>query len=673
MNKGFYRRLAVTNIRKNGKTYIPYILTCIVTVMMYYIIHSISVNKEVLTSSSVTEAMKLSVGVTSVFAVIFLFYTNSFLIKQRKKEIGLYNILGLEKRHISRMLGVETVIVAGISIGIGLAAGMIFSKLLFMLLLKIIHIPIKMGFAVELSSVISVLKLFVIIFLITYLCDLWQIKSTSPIELLHGSSMGEKEPKTKVLLTLIGLASLGSGYAIALLTESPMQALAYFFVAVILVIVGTYALFTAGSIAILKLLRKNKKFYYQTRHFTSVSGMMYRMKQNAAGLATICILSTVVLVMLSSTCSLYFGMKDVLYTRHPTEVKIENRAFTDISVERVQKESARIAEKHGLKIKDITGYREVYFPIRKETETGFDINLSEEVNPYMVVFQELYLIPVEDLAAMTGKDYTLNKDEIIFYTTKEKMYGKDEIKLNDQVLRIKEELAELPIAKKDGEALQENNYVFVADMETLYQLREQLAQAQSGSADLQALGGLDRELERYCYQYNLEGSEDNITKAETEMRQVFLENPDEKSYSILDLRTLSKPDFYGIYGSLLFIGIFLGILFIMATVLIIYYKQITEGYDDKERYNIMKKVGMSTLEIRQSIRSQILMVFFLPLLMAVIHIAVAFPVITTLLRLLNLTNVSLFLVTTICTVCIFAVMYGIVFAITAREYYRIVK
>ncbi|MFR8546962.1 MAG: ABC transporter permease, partial [[Clostridium] scindens] len=328
MNSSVYGKLAVTNLKNNRKTYIPYMLTAILTVMMFYIIDALSRNKSV-GDGNLRLCLSWATVVIIVFAVIFLFYTNSFLIKRRKKEIGVYNILGMGKRHIARMLTIETLIIAVISIVVGLVAGIIFSKLMFLALLKVIHYDVNMVFELSVRALLNTLLLFTVIFAMTLIYNLLQIRLSNPVELLRGGSQGEKEPKTKWLLTIFGVVAIGIGYYIAITTESPLTAITLFFLAVICVIIGTYALFTAGSIALLKLLRKNKNYYYKTSHFTSISGMIYRMKQNAVGLANICILSTMVLVMISTTISLYTGMNDVLETRFPTEFEARNYNATE--------------------------------------------------------------------------------------------------------------------------------------------------------------------------------------------------------------------------------------------------------------------------------------------------------------------------------------------------------
>lgn len=321
MNNTLYPKLAVTNLKNNRKTYVPYIFTAVLCVMMFYMIDALS-RSESVEEVTMQICLRYAVAVVLIFSLIFLFYTNSFLIKRRKKEIGVYHILGMGKSHISKMMLIEMLITAGVSIVAGIVFGVIFGKLMYLILLKILHSKVSMAFAISLSSVRDTVLLFVVIFSLSFLYNLLQIKLSNPIELLHGGNQGEKEPKTKWFLTLIGVAALGTGYYLAITTEHPLDALSHFFVAVVCVIVGTYALFTAGSIAILKMLKKNKKFYYQPKHFTTISGMIYRMKQNAVGLANICILSTMVLIMVSTTVSLYAGMEDILKARFPQDSSI---------------------------------------------------------------------------------------------------------------------------------------------------------------------------------------------------------------------------------------------------------------------------------------------------------------------------------------------------------------
>jgi len=362
MSKIFYAKLALINIKKNGKTYFPYMVAAISTIMMFYTMHFISIN-DGLNNMSGGDSLKIILGlgnyVIGLFSIIFLFYTNSFLIKRRKNEIGLYNILGMEKRHIARVMIWETFFVGISTIVIGLLSGILISKLMFLVLLKILTFEVPLGFFISKESIAITVILFGAIFILTLLNNLGQIHLSKPVELLRGGQVGEKEPKTKWIMTIIGVISLSAGYYIALTTESPLTAIYLFFVAVILVIVGTYSLFTAGSIALLKILRKNKKFYYKTNNFINVSGMIYRMKQNAVGLSNICILSTCVLVMLSTTVSLYIGMEDVLRNRYPRDIAVRVDNVSDEMEEKLDNIIIKEAEKHNISIKDIIKYRSI--------------------------------------------------------------------------------------------------------------------------------------------------------------------------------------------------------------------------------------------------------------------------------------------------------------------------
>lgn len=578
-----------------------------------------------------------------VFAVIFLFYTNSFLIKRRKKEIGVYNILGMGKRHIARMMAVETILTAGISILGGLVFGIIFGKLMYLLLLKILHNSVDMQFSVNGTAIVQTVILFAGIFLLTYLYNILQIQMVNPVELLHGGNQGEKEPKSRWLLVIVGVAALGNGYWIALTTEAPLEVLLKFFVAVVCVIIGTYALFIAGSIVVLKILRKNKAYYYNPKHFTSVSGMIYRMKQNGAGLANICVLSTMVLVMVSTTVSLYAGMEDILDSRFPRDVSIVcKQADVDHEeiIERLLKEQC---EKAGVKITDRVWYR---YGSMNAVLKGDKL---ENVNQYYPDnhFYYVEMMTQDEYNRIEKRNVSLEEQEILTYTTNGKC-GKKQINIAGQNYLVKKELPEMTSQPKSTAEIYKTLYIVFANAEQIERI----------------------EPFSYADKFNLKGDDGKQKEALEQIQNEFYEKiPD----GMMESRMLSRSSFYELYGGLFFIGIYLGSMFIMATVLIIYYKQISEGYDDRERYQIMQKVGMSKKEVKRSIRSQVLSVFFLPLVVAVIHVAVAFKVMTKILGVLNLTNVSLFAVCTIITIAVFAVFYIIVYSITAKEYYRIVN
>ena len=642
MNNFIYEKLAVTNLKNNRKTYVPYIFTDVLTVMMFYIIDALSRGKGI-TQDTLKICLQYATGVIVVFAVIFLFYTNSFLIKRRKKEIGVYNILGMGKRHIARMMAVETILTAGISILGGLVFGIIFGKLMYLLLLKILHNSVDMQFSVNGTAIVQTVILFAGIFLLTYLYNILQIQLVNPVELLHGGNQGEKEPKSRWLLVIVGVAALGNGYWIALTTEAPLEALLKFFVAVVCVIIGTYALFIAGSIVVLKILRKNKAYYYNPKHFTSVSGMIYRMKQNGAGLANICVLSTMVLVMVSTTVSLYAGMEDILDSRFPRDVSIVcNEADTN-NEETLQRLIKEQCEKAGVKITDRVRYR---YGSMNAVLKGNNLEKVEQYYPDNH-FYYVEMITQEEYNRIEKQNVSLKEQEILTYTTNGKC-GKKQINIAGQNYQVKKELSEMTSQPKSTAEMYKTLYIVFANA-------EQIERIESFS---------------YADKFNLKGDDGKQKEALEQIQNEFYEKfPD----GTMESRMLSRSSFYKLYGGLFFIGIYLGSMFIMATVLIIYYKQISEGYDDRERYQIMQKVGMSKKEVKRSIRSQVLSVFFLPLVVAVIHVAVAFKVMTKILGVLNFTNVSLFAVCTIITIAVFAVFYIIVYSITAKEYYRIVN
>lgn len=648
MNSRIYSRLAVSNIKNNRKTYVPFIFTSILTVMMYYIIDALAGNDSIEITNVIT-VLRMGCGVMVVFSVIFLFYTNSFLIKRRKKEIAVYNILGMGKGHIGRMLTVETLIVGGISIAGGIAGGMAFGKLMHLLLIRIIHYDVGMEFHISVQSVSDTVILFAFIFFLTWFYNLFQIRLANPIELLRGGSAGEKEPKTKVILALIGVVTMAAGYYLAVSTKNPLEAINTFFVAVILVIIGTYALFLAGSIALLKLLRKQKKFYYKPNHFVSVSGMIYRMKQNAVGLANICILSTIVLVMISSTVSLYVGMDDVMAHQYPNDYQMTLYEASQEKIDKAKKLIEEELDRGGLKKEGETACH--YGTAVLISQGGNKFTTSENGTYSPRDLTELYVIPQEDYQKLENTSTSLKENEVIIYTTAEN-YGRDSIQIDGRKFQVTEELDDFVLEEKNQSRVAPGMYMIVANDEVAMQLDS-------------LKSGL-----RYDIDFDMTGSDEEKAVVEEKIADRITE---ELPGTYFTSRQAGTESLFGFYGCLFFIGMYLGFMFLVATVLIIYYKQISEGLDDRERYVIMQKVGMDKREIRRAIRSQILIVFFLPLLFSILHIMVAFNVITKLLGIFGLFNTGLFVLCTVVTVLIFAVFYIIVFAITAREYYKIVN
>lgn len=605
--------------------------------------------------------LRLGIGVIGIFAVIFLFYTNSFIIKRRKKELGIYNILGMEKRHIAKILSKEAFFTAIIAIGGGLVTGVLFHKLACMLLYRMIGFNGGITFSFSKKGVMITAILFAIVYLLTYIYDLFQVQLANPIELLQSGNKGEREPKTKAIMAVLGVLCLGAGYFIAITTKNPIKALTLFFVAVILVIIGTYLLFTAGSIALLKILRRNKGYYYQTKHFTSVSGMIYRMKQNAVGLANICILSTMVLVAVSTTVSLYVGIEDIMKERYPNEINIS--AYYDTGAP-AEDSIAPIVEKSvkesGRKIRHEEDYLELYFAaIKDQGQYSLDKEkvktAGDRVSGFVVLTREdckkKYNEEIPELAENEVALFTIKKTDMDTLVLENRSYHVKEIK-QFQNTEDFETIADM---------MDEYYYVIVndvQDMERLWQLQKDIYQENSSSISRQVRLDIDGDSEqkKECFE--------NIKTA--------LGPEQAKARILIDSRQSSLDEFYQIYGGFLFLGLFLGILFLMITVLIIFYKQISEGYDDKERFSIMEKVGMSNDEVKATIRSQVRTVFFLPILMAAIHVGMAFPMIKRLLSLFGLSNTALFAGCMAGTILVFALIYLLVFLKTSKTYYKIV-
>lgn len=653
-------KLATSNIKKNSKTYLPYILTSIGIIAMFYNMVSLAVNsslKLMAGGGSMQEMLKFGTWIIGIFSLIFLFYINSFLMKRRKKEFGLYNILGMEKKHIAKIAAFETLYISIISIASGILCGLLLNKLMYLLLLKILHLEIKMGFEISPVSLILTSAVFALIFCLIFIYNMLQIKSAKPIELLSGGKSGEKEPKTKFIMTITGLICLIAAYYISLTTESPIDTLGLFFVAVILVIIGTYFLFIAGSIALLKLLRKNKKYYYKKNHFTTVSGMIYRMKQNAAGLAGICILSTMVLVTLSTTVSLYIGVEDVLRERFPKNIAVTSMINNESDGKAVISLADTVMKSENLAPDSALHYFISSMYLEKNGNCfSNDTEASSNVNTKLVLFT------LEDYNRIANKSEQLSPGQILVYSKENTDYKT--LKLGQSEYEIKGifDSSFLDTVRISNITQISEYYVVVQDCGTIHSIRNNI------KTDIND----ENQTPPVELYYGFDISADNDTQAElTGKLKTILTNEFEETY--VTGAAVNRNDFYQLYGCLFFLGIFLGLLFLMATVLIIYYKQISEGYDDRERFNIMQKIGMSKAEIKKAIRSQILTVFFLPLAAACVHIAFAFKIITKLLQLFNMTNISLFILCTIGVVLIFILLYTIVYSLTAKAYYKIVK
>lgn len=665
MTKGFYFKLAASNIKKNAKNYVPFMITSVITAAMFYIICSLAGNENLANlpygAATVTSTLNLGRYVTGIFAFIFLFYTNSFLMKRRKKELGLFNILGMEKKHIARVIAIETVYVLLVTLVLGFAFGILLDKLMFLLITKILDAEIVLGFYVSAGGIRDTVILFCATFFLMFLNSLKQITFSKPIELLKGGSTGEKEPKAKWILAILGAGCLGAGYYLAVTIKNPVTALSVFFVAVILVIIGTYLLFTAGSIALLKILRKNKRYYYKTKHFISVSGMMYRMKQNAVGLGNICILATMVLVTISSTSSLMLGIDDVISTRYPYDFQVYS-FISDTDDERIDGTEvvSGVLEEENAEVTERIRYHFLN-PAVIRHDDGLDFENADVSS--MTSLDDVYnlmAIPLEDYNASFGTDLKLDKDEIYIYINDEKYEG-ETLRISNKTYRVK---GNLETFDKNGETASEivdTVHIVVSDYSELERLFEDQKSVYKNNYSLLSI----------YMGFSVEGDDDYKISLERDILDALNKTGNFSGYC--EGSVGAADEYLKIFGGLYFIGIFLSILFTMAAVLIIYYKQISEGYDDKERFEIMQKVGMTQSEVKSSIRSQILVVFFLPLVTAGIHVAFAFPMINKMLSLMNLNNTKLFAICTLASFLIFALIYSIVYMLTARLYYKIVK
>lgn len=667
MRNSFYFRLALTNIKKHARSYVPYIITCVITIAMFYIIKSLAFNLDK-NLSSITAATSMSLGsiVVAIFAIIFLFYTNSFLLKKRKKEFGLYNILGMEKKHMSALIATESLIVSVISLVLGLIIGIALDKLIFMIVIKLLDGQSPLGFTIIPEAILHTVVLFCIIFAAILLNSVRIVYTTKTIDLLHGSNAGEKEPKTKWLLAILGVLCLGGGYTISIISKNPVSAIELLFVAIVLVVIGTYFIFVAGITALLKLLRKNKGFYYKTSHFISISGMIYRMKQNAVGLANICVLSTMVLVMVSTTSSLVIGMQDTINTISPYDYSIS--VADGKTNQQIKDDIKNTAADNNLKITKFVDYQylEINADLKYNNITASDYSTGSE-NPVGLI-----IVNQQDYNMLTNSNVRLSDDQVMMFYPNSFPYS--DLTIFDQRYKVKEsrKISDfIPGKNSIGYSIYDSYGIVVKDKSQLQQISKYYNSFYKNSET-------NEYNEPNCCFYECNFNVDADLKKQLEFNEI-IKNSElyQGSYYHDSISSTFKSEilqvFRDTYSSLFFLGIFLSILFIMATILIIYYKQISESYDDKERYEIMQNVGMSHTEVKKTIRSQVLTVFFLPLIMAGVHVAFAFPIMSGVLSLLGLMNVTLYITCTVICFLVFALMYGIIFAVTSRLYYKTVN
>ena len=653
---GFYWKLAFTNLKGNRRVYLPYLLSSVGIIMMFYSISALGQGIDqgaLYGGTTVASMMGLGVFVIGLFAVLFLFYTNSFIIKRRKKELGLYNILGMEKRHIAHILFRETLLIAVCSLALGLGLGIVFSRVLFWLLGLLLGTNLAVAFVIPVSAITSTLGLFGLIFLLTLCYNLLQVKLSKPIELLHGGETGEREPKAHWFLAVLGALLLGTGYTMAVTIQDPLSALVFFFVAVILVILGTYLLFITGITAMLKLLKKNKRFYYKTNHFTALSGMLFRMKQNAAGLASICVLFTALLVTVSTTFSLYTSMDGLLRARYPRNVLVSVYDANQEAKDMVRSAVAEKSQELGLSVENVIDREGWNITTARVGDTLHTQETPTETYAVVNIFTQ------REYQRFSGQQVDLAENQVLLFDPANTFPGGDTLNIDDKTYEIVPSDYVMPEASTLAQ-IYEMYYLVVRDETVVESIL-----APSGSDTFPV----------YSYDFDVAGGDpEDIAALSEALGTVDFSGPGVEYATLLfEDSATSRQSFMELYGGLFFLGLFLGVLFLLGTALIIYYKQVSEGYDDARRFNIMQKVGMSHREVKQSIHSQILLVFFLPLVTAVLHLAFAFPMLQKILLVMGLNNFPLILCSTLGCVGVFAVAYLVIYALTARTYYNIVE
>ncbi len=668
----FYPRLALTGMRKNRQLYLPYILSCIGMVMMYYILHALSLSevlKNAKGASTVGTTLGLGKFVIAAFSLLFLFYTNSFLTRRRYKEFGLYSILGMDKHKIGRIVFFESLFVAIIGLVGGIGLGIAFSKYAELLLLNAASIDIDYHFRVPVKAVVDALALYGLIFLLLMGKSLWQVRRQNPLELLRSENFGEKPPKGNLFIGLLGLLLLIAAYVTSVSIKSPLSALTVFFVAVIAVMVATYLLFISGSVVLCRLLKKDKKYYYKKQHFVSVSSMTYRMKRNGAGLASICILATMVLVMISSSASLYFGKEQSIRTSYPRDCEIDIDLETlnhlkdgTVSDLRTAYEAA-FAEKN-FTPKNLYETRYIYVTAL-QTDRTFNPDSTSVTGVNFDDLRQLVFISAEDYTHLTGNPVSLKENETLLYADRCR-YTHDSLTFGDLSFSVTGRVKERPIQTESEAFFVPTITLVISDYDVLAPL-----EAKPDAYENRLL------TVRYAYAYDT-GLSDEETEAIFDVQydavdKTMTNRPGFDGWGcFVGCIASARADFYGAYGSLFFLGIILSVVFMFAATMIIYYKQISEGYEDKARFDIMQKVGMTKKDIKKSINSQVLTVFFAPLLLAGLHLSFAFPLVWKILQMFSLTNLWFVIGVTLAAFLLFAAFYTLIYKLTARAYYKIV-
>lgn len=666
----FYSKFALNNLVKNKRFIVPYVLSTIFTIMSFYILSSLAfgdnLNKLPNGINATKQVLSLGIIVIAIFSTIFLFYTYSFLVKRRVKEFGLYSVLGMTKKQIAKILVLETIFIAVTTIVLGIGLGIIFDKLMLLVLLKLFSAGVSFGFSITPIAIVFSVLLFGGIYFLLLLYTVIKIARLRIVALLKDENKGEKEPKSRWILAIIGLALIGYGYYTAQTVQNPVKALLVFFYAVIAVIIGTYLVFMAVSITVLKIMKNNKNFYYKPKNFISVSGLLYRMKRNAVGLANICILSTMVLVTMGSTSALYAGMEKSYNERFPRQLMVAGYNSTSEKLKEIENNAKLSAKEAGTEVEDMVSYNSLPMVGRLvEDKFNFESNVGVDLsNVKMIVVLQL-----KDYNKFANKNKTLESNEILLHIDKKGDYNYNSISLNGSDYKIKEKLSEFPGTIGSATAnIMDTYYAVVKDEKEATKLATKLTELSSKELEKRGISiqtGTPT-LQNYVA-FNIKD-----TTKEAKVIESF-KKLEKQSGIEIEGKEENKLTFRGVFASFLFIGVFISFIFVISQVVIMYYKQISEGYEDKGNFEIMRKVGITDKQIKQSIRSQVLLIFFSPLIIATLHTIVAYPFIEKILRLFLITDNSIFLQALAVTIVVFAIFYLIVYAITSKIYYRIIK
>ncbi|KRM56831.1 ABC transporter permease [Ligilactobacillus animalis] len=660
----FYAKLAFQNIRKNKQAFVPFLLSMIfltaLNTLMLMVANDPGLAK-LQGAGAITQLFGFGSVIVLIFSVVFATYTETILNKQRKNELGLYNVLGMGKRELYKLTFFEKVINLVTTVVLGITSGVIFSRLAYLIIKKLMGVGGEFKFTLN-PSILMITILFIAgVYAWLYLINAFNIFKSDPIELLHADQKGEKEPKAKWFLALVGLVSLVWGYWIALTIKSPVSAITNFFIAVLLVIIGTYLIFTAGSIVVLKLLRKNENYYYNVKHFIPVSGMIYRMKQNAVGLASICILSTMVLVTVSTTAGLFFGLNDQVQQMFPRDVMVTSAE----PLTKLKQVAKTYAAEEDVKLSDMQ-YSRASQPLLV-TKDANNFKVSDRM--YYSVSDvdksaNVVLISLSEYNTLTKDNLSLNKTDDIFMYTTARSYPEKTMVLNGHKYQIKQQVNKLKDTGLLNVSPVDSYIVVMKDQQQIDSLLKEWFDTKKGEAYLAPA---------YALNFNIDLKDQAKRKAFIRgLSKEFAKTSDKQWYSFQD-KDSYRESVKRFDGGFFFLGIILGTAFLLATTLIIYYKQVSEGMDDRERFVILQKVGMDEAEVKRVIHSQIMMVFIFPLAFAMLHVAFAFPLIKKMLVLFGITNWQLFLVVTLAVALIFSILYYIVYQLTARVYYRLVE